>query len=310
MTTAIVQRTPEWHLARQRGIGASEASAVLGINPWVTRLELFLRKTGGIAEQEQTPRMLWGLRLQKAIGEAYTEETGHELVLEPPLLAHPQYPFMLASCDAFRKDTGAPVEFKRVSQHMAKDWGESGTDQVPDYYRLQCLQQMAVVGAETADVAALIGHDDFRIFHLTIEPAVIVKLVEVEADFMRRVAENDPPMPDFTHPSTLDLLNMIEPELGKVVELPERALELAGEYERMSAAKKITEELQDAAKAELIHLLGDAERGVLPDGRTVKRTLVKRAAHQVRASEFYKFTIEKEKGTKVCRQRQIAVEQT
>ena len=51
----------EWLRLRQHGIGGSDALAVLGLDPWKTRMEVYLDKTGDDrAEREQTDGMAWG----------------------------------------------------------------------------------------------------------------------------------------------------------------------------------------------------------------------------------------------------------
>ena len=42
--------------------------------------------------------------------------------------------------------------------------GEPGTDEIPDYYMTQVQHYLAVTGVKTADVAVLIGGNDFRIY--------------------------------------------------------------------------------------------------------------------------------------------------
>ena len=36
----------EWLKERKKGIGASEASCIIGVNPWKTNVELWQEKTG------------------------------------------------------------------------------------------------------------------------------------------------------------------------------------------------------------------------------------------------------------------------
>lgn len=40
----------QWHLNRQKGIGGSDASTILGINPWKNRLQLYHEKVDEIKE--------------------------------------------------------------------------------------------------------------------------------------------------------------------------------------------------------------------------------------------------------------------
>src|SRR5690606_22837425 len=61
MINAIANdRTPEWHSARSKGVGASEAAAVCGVSPYETPFEVWARKTGRIGKKESTPVMQLG----------------------------------------------------------------------------------------------------------------------------------------------------------------------------------------------------------------------------------------------------------
>ena len=36
----------QWHAERAKGIGGSEAAAIVGLSPWCSNVELWQRKTG------------------------------------------------------------------------------------------------------------------------------------------------------------------------------------------------------------------------------------------------------------------------
>ena len=52
----IEQNTPEWHDFRHMKLGASEASYVLDINPWESRLSFWNRKFKGEELKETADR--------------------------------------------------------------------------------------------------------------------------------------------------------------------------------------------------------------------------------------------------------------
>ena len=66
----------EWLKLRQAGIGGSDALAVLGLDPWKTRMEVWLDKLGSAPEREQSDRMRWGQIEEAAIADWFTERTG------------------------------------------------------------------------------------------------------------------------------------------------------------------------------------------------------------------------------------------
>ena len=46
MKNAVITNNAEWHRERRKGIGGSEASAILGLNPYMTNVQLWRYKTG------------------------------------------------------------------------------------------------------------------------------------------------------------------------------------------------------------------------------------------------------------------------
>ena len=87
--------------ARKRGIGGSEAAAVLGISPWVSPLTLYLRKLDMMPEQDSSARMQWCLDLEDAVAAYYERETGRKLYSPQPytIFESKEQPFMQCTID-------------------------------------------------------------------------------------------------------------------------------------------------------------------------------------------------------------------
>lgn len=295
-----------WLEQRKQGIGASEAAAVLGVSPWLTPLELFMRKSGLIPEQEQTQLMRFGLMWEQFLYHVYAEDSGRAIFWKQEFCRHPNVPFMFATLDARAADR--VVELKKVSTWAARDFGPSGTDDIPIHYRIQVQQQMACSGLPLADLGALIGDDDFRIYTIERDDALIAKLIDAEAVFWQRVQANDPPLPDYSHPTTLEVLRMIEPHAGELVRLGDDAVALANAYEALGEHEKLTKAARDEAKARLIHAMGTAGIAILPDGRRIERKSVTRRAHEVAESTFFSFSIKHPKPPKELADGQARIE--
>lgn len=165
---------------RKRGIGASEAAAVLGLNPYRTPLEVWMQKKG-LIETIETPAMRLGTRLEPVIAEMYQEATGLELATTRTIL-YPKNPIIFATPDRIVKGRHKGLEIKTANARMAEQWGEEGTDEVPHYYLIQCILCMAVTDLQEWDLAALIGGSDFRIYtihrDIGLENAIIERLLE------------------------------------------------------------------------------------------------------------------------------------
>ncbi len=102
---------------------------------------------------------------------------------------------MLASPDALGRHEDIGAEAKVVGWRMAHHWAE---DTLPDYVRLQCLQNMAVTGRAAWDVVALIGGTDLRVHRVERDPDVEAMLVETIETFWRDhvVTGRPPPVQD------------------------------------------------------------------------------------------------------------------
>ena len=70
----------EWLEYRKSGIGSSEVASILGLNPWQTPYQLWRRKKGMDAPQEETFAMKAGHYLEDAVTMFWADETGREVI--------------------------------------------------------------------------------------------------------------------------------------------------------------------------------------------------------------------------------------
>ena len=181
-----------WLAERQNGIGASEAAAAIGVSPYDTPLDLFLRKTGQKPPVETTRAMMIGLLMEPVLAELYSEETGVGFADAQAFRRSELVPWMFATLDRVRTD-GRIVELKTAGARVASEWGEAGSDQIPAHYLVQVIHQMVVAEATVADVAVLIGGQDFRVYTVERDDAVAERLVELESAFWSHVRQQVPP---------------------------------------------------------------------------------------------------------------------
>lgn len=277
----------KWLLERRKGLGASDTAAVLGISKWESAYSVWLDKCGLVPlDFRMTPQQEWGLRHEPAIALAYEDKIGCALS-QPRTIQHPKHPWMLASIDRI-SDAGRVVELKTA--RSSDGWGEEGTDQVPEEYIVQVTKQLLLARDamqdtiwESGDIATLIGLSDFRIYRVPFHQELAETIIEIEAEFWRFVETRIEPPPDWEHPDTPKLIEIIRrPEKHKTIFLPPDAavLELAEEArlltEQRHEFERQAEELharERVAKAQLSMLMGDAAVGILSNGFEVKRTV-------------------------------------
>lgn len=187
----------EWLAARRKGIGGSDAAAVVGLDRYRTPLSVYLEKRGEIVPDDLSDNdaVRFGNLLEDVIADEYARRTGRTVHRVNRILQSDQHPYMLANLDrrVVGERRGLEIKTANVFAAKAEDWGEPGTDVVPTRYLLQVQHYMAVTGYDVFDLAVLIGGQDFRIHTIARDEALIANLISIESDFWARVQDGRPP---------------------------------------------------------------------------------------------------------------------
>lgn len=156
----------EWLEERKKGIGGSDASAIIGMNPYKTNIELWEEKTGkkeaeDISEKEYVK---YGTYAEEYLRELFKldfpeYDVRHE---ENTIIKHPIYPFLFASLDGqlVNKETGEKgileIKTTNILQSIQKEkWKNS----VPQNYYIQVLHYLNVTGYTFAILKAQLKYD-------------------------------------------------------------------------------------------------------------------------------------------------------
>ena len=178
--------------ARKKGIGGSDAGAILGISPWKTPLQVYMDKVGATDPIQDNDSMFWGRTLEPVIRQRYADVTNRKVVVPDTLITHPKFEFMIGNLDGITSDNRV-LEIKTA--RSAEGWGEPGSNEIPDSYMIQVQHYMLITAIPVADVAVLIGGSDFRIYEVPAEPELMELMIEKETGFWSRVINRDPPEP-------------------------------------------------------------------------------------------------------------------
>lgn len=280
---------------RGSGIGASESPSVLGISPWSSATDVWLRKTGRINGDRATIPMRVGTALEGLILDLYKEETGGDVAPfdQSSWLRSRTWDWMTCTPDAVGAD-GTLVEAKSVelrSREQAEQWGREGTDEVPYHYLVQVHHQMAVTGATRVDVAVLIGKSEFRYYRVPRNDDLVAKIVGATGIFWRDCVLADRP-PEDEYVPAVKLLK-IYPGCEGAVDLGDDAVVALRALDRIGVACKANDLEKERLKAIVYHALGNAQFGRLPDGMLVKRIVERIPERQqtVRAHERQRFVV-------------------
>ena len=213
----------EWLQARRSGLGSSDAATALGLNPYQSRLALWIEKTrpeqslNTIDPSDDTHPTYWGTVLEPIVATHYSKRTGNKVRRVNAILQHPEHPFMLANLD--REVVGQAdvqiLECKTAGAYGAKAW----KDGVPEYVQVQVMHQLAVTGKQAADVAVLIAGQDLQIHRVHRDEELIDKLIELEAQFWWHVENNIPPPADGSDSAAQALQTLFQQDNGHILDL-------------------------------------------------------------------------------------------
>lgn len=284
-------------------IGGTDAGVIAGVNPYKTALELFLEKRGEVPAEDISDKeaIIWGNVLEDVIAQEYSRRTGYDVRRVNKKLTHPVHDFIGGHIDRDILKTDRALEVKTAGTFMAKDWGPAGSDEVPEHYYLQCQHYMSCLPkVNVFDLAVLVGGQDFRIYHIHRDEAMIKTLEDLIVDFWRRVQENDAPDLEFDHRSAKDLLKKMYPGTNAEV------VKLSGEAEHwhkvaVEAADKAKQykAVSDGAKLHLMAMIEDNAVGLIEGVGGYTRKIVKRKGYTVEDTEVLDFRFSKNpKGVK------------
>ncbi|BCK64244.1 endonuclease [Aeromonas caviae] len=266
----------QWLDIRQLGIGSSDAAVAVGLSPYKCPLSLWLEKTARKAPEDisQKEAVLWGVELEPVLAQVYTKRTGYKVRRVNAVLQHPEHTFMLANLD--REVVGHPdgpgiLEIKTASYHSAPQWEEG----VPVAYQCQVLHQLAVTGHAWAEVAVLIGGQDFRIYRIERDEEKIGDLIRREAHFWQQVRQDWQPEPDGSSDAAAALGWLFPRDDGQTVDLSDSPEfnQLFGQLLQLREQKEVVEQQESLIKQRLQATLGEATAGLFANGKiTWKRS--------------------------------------
>lgn len=251
----------EWLKLRTRGIGGSDASAVVGLNPWKSKVAVFLEKTGQIAPEAAGEAAYWGTTLEDLVAKEFTLRTGIKAQRSNKLYQHPEHPFMIGNVDRIVTDAQkrkGVLEVKTASAYKASDWEDGRT---PDNYMIQLQHYMAVLGFDYGHFAILIGGNKFEHRYVERNEDLIKTLIGMEKQFWHEhVLANNPPLIDGSQAST-NLLSYLYPtsKPGSVVQLTSDFEAWVKELRDAKDAAKAADERLEAAKNHIKDAAKDAE---------------------------------------------------
>ena len=271
MTQTLSQPTvyateEEWLDSRKGCIGASEVAAILGGNLHKSAHAFWCQKAGLLPPDDTNLAMRRGHHMEPFIANIYVETTGND-VYDPgdyAVWAHPDLSYFRCTPDRLTCADNMPVELKDIGHNISMQMRDG---EPPLTYQAQVQAQMAILGAEEADLACFMDGRDFEVFHFTRNDRFIKAMLAEVEEFYDRLQNGDPPPVD-GHPSTAAALAALHPDdNGETVTLSPEVIDAAIALDRVKAHIKGLETEKTKHENVIKEAIGDATFGEAPGFR-------------------------------------------
>jgi putative phage-type endonuclease len=281
---ATPDNSPE---TRRQFIGASELLAACVGDNYASRGALWELKTGRRPPPKENTAMKWGNRLEKWLIEDWAELNCAEVLSTQKRCLWCEDPPLVATLDAIVQLPDGmicPLECKTTTSRNA-ELGEE-CDEIPLRWVIQAQSQMAAIDAQECRFAVLVDQAELRQFRIERDQQVIDRLIERAAEFWRFVKDDTvPPAEWYEVDERLNRHQWIK-DPGVSVDLPADIAGRWAEYEEIGRQIKTLEERRESLKADVVAALGDANRGLLGDGRELVVSVVERAGYVVEPKSY------------------------
>lgn len=195
----ILKDHEEWLKNRKR-IGGSDAAAVLGLNPYMSNLELWQVKTGLYAPDDisDKPYVIYGTNAEEHLRQLFKLDfPEYEMhYTSNNMWLNDKYPFAHASLDGWLTDKDGRMgvwecKTTNILQSMQK---EKWNHHIPDNYYIQILHYMMVTEFDFAVLKAQLKYDYagdifLQTRHYKIERSEVLEDLEVLEEAERKFWE-------------------------------------------------------------------------------------------------------------------------
>lgn len=247
----------QWLEERRKAIGGSDASSIIGLNPWSSPYTVWADKLGKLPPKEDNEPMRLGRDLEDYVAKRFTEKTGKKVRRENAILYNSDFPFAHANVDRMIVGEDAGLECKTTSIMNLKRF-KNGS--YPDNYYVQCVHYLMVTGCQRWYLGVLVLGEGFYDFVIERDEEEIAALAKSEEDFWEYVKSKTPPPTDGKESTAKSILALYPNSTDDVVGLTVFDRDLA-EYMALSAQIKALEGRKDEMANKVKAYMKEAGKG-------------------------------------------------
>jgi putative phage-type endonuclease len=292
---------------RRSGFGGDDAPALFGMHEFKTALEVVGTKLGVLEPEDLSDNdfITFGNLLEDTVAAEFARRNSCKVRRINKMLRSKEHSFMIAhidrdivECPAYPEDA---LEIKTSGN--PREWGRTGTDQVPDRVILQVHHYFGVNPSwQRFHIGLLLQGNEWRQYHIRRDPKIVQDIVDVERDAWESyVVAKKLPEPQWEHRTTKHTLERLFGNAdGTIIEEPEIVAKLAPWHTVISEAQEqhlAYEKLIATAKNHVANLIGKASGIKLPgdDGYWIRRQ-VKKKGYVVEDSTYQEVRLLKKLG--------------
>lgn len=239
----------EWLEKKSHSIGGSEISAILGLNPYQTAIDVYINKTEG-KQVKSNISMRAGTILESLIADLFQEETGYKVFHSPKrLYEHPEYNYLVVSPDRLY-ETNNVLECKNTSVNY---------DGVPDFWQLQDIWGMGIIGSDGGSVAYLKNNNTFGFIEIDFNKELFEAMVETAKTFWNNhVLQHIPPPITEANKSEVAKIYRSHVE-GLKIKASKETFQLLNTLSTVKKIKKIVEDKEKDLSETIKFIMKDSE---------------------------------------------------
>ena len=270
----------KWLADRRSGLGGTDAAAIMGLSRFKTPVQVCLDKWGELPEQPDNDRMRYGRMQEPVIRQWYADTTGRSVTVPEGVVRHGKYPFILGSFDGLTDD-GRLLEIKTAQR--GDEWGEPGTDEIPDAYMCQVQHYMMITGLPVADVVVSIAGTMPLIYEVPADREIHELFIDRECSFWNdHVLKHV--LPDCQ--TADDVAFRFRKSLAKSIQATPEIVTTINELCQVREAAKRIKEQEEKLKLSIMGIMGECDTLVGLNGKPLATWKSDKASARFDADAF------------------------
>ena len=242
-----------WLQEREKGIGSSEVGTILGVNPWETPYQLWMRKKGLAPRKQENAAMRAGHILESAVATFFEHDSGRQVIKSSDgdwLAVDTEREFLRVSPDrTYWLDEGRSKDNKGILECKTTQM-DIPDDDIPDHWFCQLEYQLGVMGYQQGSLAWLTRGQKFGYRDITFDPEFYAYMTsEIEKFWVDYVlGDQEPPV------TTIEdvMQKFSRSKTGKVVEATPEVMDaitnLKSIRPQLDQLTEMKKELEDSIK--------------------------------------------------------------